>query len=364
MHFNLAKWSFLVGFLLVLQCLNSWSTGVIIFTDVSGAHSQMVNYQTYTQPTAHLSFITTADGQRTQIRTDRITAIIPTPSPGVTASSTQIQEYMVECDVAAGRHPKFADRLRRLKNAWAARLQAVQQQEAEVAEQRRLADIEAQKKEAAWAEQRRLDEIEAQKKEAALAEQRRLDEIEAQKKEAALAAQRRQDEIAKREKARLEMEARVVTLTAEISELEGKLKRLVQQIPKEQNSEYELRDFVLKRKLPHQGFAELYLIADHVYECIFSGGEMCILVSHSLPTLEERHPVIWTKRLLDMDVRMRDNSNERVPVFVEAAPRLSASLTKSREDFASKYNAIDATSTQLEERRKQLNAIQVTLGSQ
>jgi hypothetical protein len=137
---------------------------VIIFTDVSGTHSQMVNYQTYTQPTAHLSFITTADGQRKQIRTDRISAVIPTPSSDVAPSSDQIQEYMDECDLAASRNPKFADRLLRLKNVWAKRLLLAQQQEAALAEKKRQEEFEAQKREVALAEQRQQEEIEVQKK--------------------------------------------------------------------------------------------------------------------------------------------------------------------------------------------------------
>jgi multidrug efflux pump subunit AcrA (membrane-fusion protein) len=179
--------------------------------------------------------------------------------------------------------------------------------------------------------------------------------------ERAFAAQ--QEERKKSERAELELQ--ITALSKEISDLEKDIDSNRQQIAdaKAETSSpgYEIRRFLLQRKLPKAGFTELYDISDYVYECLTEGDEKCALISRSITTMEKRFLSIWVKYYSDIDVTMRNGNEERIPVFIEAEREISEELSAGYNKLSILLETIATLSTRLEEKRKKLNAIQETL---
>jgi ribosomal protein S4 len=156
-------------------------------------------------------------------------------------------------------------------------------------------------------------------------------------------AQRRKNE-------RAELEVQNNAVIKDISDLEVNLatyKKELDEKTQSSSSGYKHRRFIIQRKLPKADFAELYDISNYVYESLTEGDEKCVLVSHSIATMEDRLLLIWVKYYSDMDVVMRNGNSERIPVFVQAESDVNNILEK-----------ISAISTRLEGQQTKLKTLQ------
>ena len=172
----------------------------------------------------------------------------------------------------------------------------------------------------------------------------------------------------RKKKERAELELQNTTLSKEISDLERDIEAYRQQVAdaKAQTSSpgYEMRRFLVQRKLPKSNFTELYEISDYVYECLTEGDEKCALVAHSITTMEDRFLSIWVKYHSDIDVVLRNGNDERIPVFIEAEKEVSKELSAGFQKLSRLLETISSMSNRLEERRNKQNAIQDILKKQ
>lgn len=169
----------------------------------------------------------------------------------------------------------------------------------------------------------------------------------------------------RKQKERAELELQSAALSQEIADLERDIEANRQQLATVKSEAsapgYEMRRFLVQRKLPKSSFPELYEISDFVYECLTEGDEKCALVAHSITTMEDRFLSIWVKYHSDIDVVMRNGNDERIPVFVEAEKNVSRTLSDGYQKVSGLLEAISSMTNRLEEKRKKQGTIQASL---
>ena len=190
----------------------------------------------------------------------------------------------------------------------------VQAYNASIAEAQRQAEERQRQAEAARQKEMQVMQ-EAREKEARAMKEAREKQLELERNAA-------QVDAAKLEKS-------VASLRAEAVELASSMR---------EPSTIQKRAFLLRRKLPKADFAELYEIGPYVFETITRGREVCVLVSHSISTLEDRSIDFWVRPLGDIDVTLVSGARERVPVFVEAKENDAAVRLETIRDQIIKAN--------------------------
>jgi len=127
----------------VISAAQTFAGGIIFYTSGGSPYVNVVQYETYTAPSAHLSYITVKGGQKTQIQSAGIIANIPLPTTGTEYSLEDIQTNIAQADAMASRQPKFAQAMQKVSQLWNDQIPA-----AEALQKRRLAEEAAAKKKA------------------------------------------------------------------------------------------------------------------------------------------------------------------------------------------------------------------------
>ena len=154
----LKQWSSVIVLLFILKG-SAFAGGIIFYTSNGSPYINVVQYETYTAPSAHLSYITVKGGQKTQIQSAGIIANIPLPATGGEYSLEDIQTNIAQADAMASRQPKYAQAMQKVSQLWNDQIPA-----AEALLKRRLAEETAAKTAAEALQKRRLAEEAAAKK--------------------------------------------------------------------------------------------------------------------------------------------------------------------------------------------------------
>jgi len=127
----------------LISAAQSFAGGIIFYTNGGSSYINAVQYETYTAPTAHLSYITVKGGQRTQIQSAGIIANIPFPTKGTEYSLEDIRTNIAQADAMASSQPKYAQAMQKVSQLWNDQIQVAEASE----KQRQIAAAAARKKE-------------------------------------------------------------------------------------------------------------------------------------------------------------------------------------------------------------------------
>jgi len=208
--------------------------GLLLYTVGGSPYVTAVQYETFTSPSAHLSYVTVKGGGRTQIQSAGIIGNIPFPAASTLVVAEDAEAMIAQTDMFAARYPQYAQLLQSVGNLWKRSLEASKAQAAAEAKKRAEEDrvaAEKQKQEenrlAKEAETQRLAQVEQEQKAKKEEEQRiaRLEEV----KKAKLAEDQRLAEV---EQDRLKKEAekqRLAQIEADKQQKEDEIKRIAEE---------------------------------------------------------------------------------------------------------------------------------------
>lgn len=113
--------------LLFCICVGSQSAhasgGLLLFTSGGSSYVSAVQYETFTSPSAHLSYITVKGGQKKQIQSSGIIAQIPFPS-STSGSPEDSEEMISQTEMLASKYPQYAKLLQSVGELWKRKLEA------------------------------------------------------------------------------------------------------------------------------------------------------------------------------------------------------------------------------------------------
>lgn len=208
--------------------------GLLLYTVGGSPYVTAVQYETFTSPSAHLSYVTVKGGGRTQIQSAGIIGNIPFPAASTLVVAEDAEAMIAQTDMFAARYPQYAQLLQSVGNLWKRSLEASKAQAAAEAKKRAEEDrvaAEKQKQEenrlAKEAETQRLAQVEQEQKAKKEEEQRiaRLEEV----KKAKLAEDQRLAEV---EQDRFKKEAekqRLAQIEADKRQKEDEIKRIAEE---------------------------------------------------------------------------------------------------------------------------------------
>jgi len=114
--------------LLFCICFGSQSAhaagGLLLFTSGGSSYVSAVQYETFTSPSAHLSYITVKGGQKKQIQSSGIIAQIPFPSSGSSSSIEDSEEMISQAEMLSSKYPQYAKLLQSVGELWKRKLEA------------------------------------------------------------------------------------------------------------------------------------------------------------------------------------------------------------------------------------------------
>jgi len=180
-----------------------------------------------------------------------------------------------------------------------------------------------------------------------------------------VAATRKQQEAAREKQMaedRIAAEKAAEAAPAKAAELQKKLTLLKEDFAKRYSSAGDLTNinnvtFKLTRKLPRDGFAELYSLGPYVFQGL-AGREITVIVSYSVSLLNNQYVSLWVRRKGDIDVLTVGGATERVPLFIEATAldimelgqlaSLRAQIEKTTRDLQGVKAVLDGAALQRE----------------
>jgi len=269
----------------VISAAQTFAGGIIFYTSGGSPYVNVVQYETYTAPSAHLSYITVKGGQKTQIQSAGIIANIPLPTTGTEYSLEDIQTNIAQANAMASRQPKYAQAMQKVSQLWTDQIPA-----AEALQKRRLADEAAAKKKAAEdAEKNRI---------AKEADDKRLAADVEQKKKAAA-------------EKKLIIEKNKLATDKMQNEYEAKLAALGEKAN-------EIR-FVIRRKLDPKNFALIPRFTGDYYE-IELDGELAILATTHTKFSSSGVASVFVGASSEKQIKMNDGFEKTVKIYQESNP--------------------------------------------
>ena len=120
------------GYVIVLMLFAALSfqaaqaaAGLLLYTANGASYVNAVQYETFTSPSSHLSYVTVKGGQRMQVKSDGIIANIPYPSSGAQVDQEEASGWIVQTDMFAGRYPQYATLLKGIGELWKRKLETI-----------------------------------------------------------------------------------------------------------------------------------------------------------------------------------------------------------------------------------------------
>jgi hypothetical protein len=126
----------------IISAAQSFAGGIIFYTSGGSPYINVVQYETYSAPSAHLSYITVKGGQRTQIQSAGIIPNIPLPTTGADYSLEDIQVNIAQADAMGSRQPKYAQAMQKVSQLWNDQIPAAEARE----KQRKIEEAASKKK--------------------------------------------------------------------------------------------------------------------------------------------------------------------------------------------------------------------------
>jgi len=97
-------------------CVGSQSAeaagGVLLFSVKGTAYVNAVQYETFSSPSAHLSYVTVKGGKRMQIQADGIVGQIPFPEPSGVVSAADVEGIISQTEMFSAQYPQYAQLLK------------------------------------------------------------------------------------------------------------------------------------------------------------------------------------------------------------------------------------------------------------
>ena len=109
---------------LALAARSAEAAGIILFTANGSPYVTAVQYETFSSPTAHISYITVKGGSRTQIQSAGIIGQIPFPDAGANVSAEDAEAMISQADAYAARYPQYAKLMQGVGDLWKRKLEA------------------------------------------------------------------------------------------------------------------------------------------------------------------------------------------------------------------------------------------------
>lgn len=270
----------------VISAAQTFAGGIIFYTSGGSPYVNVVQYETYTAPSAHLSYITVKGGQKTQIQSAGIIANIPLPTTGTEYSLEDIQTNIAQANAMASRQPKYAQAMQKVSQLWTDQIPA-----AEALQKRRLAEEAAAKKKAE--ENNRLAVENAEKKRIAKeADDKRLAaDAEKNRKKAA------ENEL-KSEKNKNEWNAKLAALSEKAQEIRC----------------------IIRRKLDPENFKNLLWRFTGDYYEIELDGELAILATTNTKFTSGGVASVYVGASCEKQVKTNDGFEKAVKIYIESNP--------------------------------------------
>lgn len=268
-----------------ISAAQSFAGGIIFYTSGGSPYVNVVQYETYTAPNAHLSYITVKGGQKTQIQSAGIIANIPLPTTGSEYSLEDIQTNIAQANAMASRQPKYAQAMQKVSQLWNDQIPA-----AEALQKRRLAEEAAAKKKAAEdAEKNRIAKEADDKRLAADVEQKKKNDAEAK-----LTIEK--DKLAS-DKMQKEYEAKLAALSEKANEIR----------------------FVIRRKLDPKNFPLISRFTGDYYE-IELDGELAILATTHTNFSSSGVASVFVGASSEKQIKLNDGFEKTVKLYQESNP--------------------------------------------
>jgi len=99
------------------------AAGLLLYTAGGSPYVNAVQYETFSSPSAHLSYVTVKGGQKVQVRSDGIIANIPYPSSGAEVDQDEASGWIAQAEMFAGRYPQYATLLQSIGELWRRKLE-------------------------------------------------------------------------------------------------------------------------------------------------------------------------------------------------------------------------------------------------
>ena len=112
--------------------------GLLLFTANGSPYVNAVVYETFSSPTAHLSYITVKGGGRTQVQSQGIIANLPFPT-GSNVSPDDAASIILQTEAYAARYPQHAQLLNGVGELWKRKLEASKVEAAKLEQSRAAA---------------------------------------------------------------------------------------------------------------------------------------------------------------------------------------------------------------------------------
>jgi len=117
---------FIAVLILIFTCLRVVDAGgLVLYTTRGSSYVSAVQYETFSSPSAHLSYVTVKGGNRMQIQTAGIVAHIPFPDSSVTVASEDAEAAISQAEIYAARYPQYAKLLQSVGELWKRKLEAI-----------------------------------------------------------------------------------------------------------------------------------------------------------------------------------------------------------------------------------------------
>ncbi|TSA32664.1 MAG: hypothetical protein D4R65_09080 [Verrucomicrobiaceae bacterium] len=92
--------------------------GLLLYTAGGSPYVNAVQYETFSSPSAHLSYVTVKGGQKMQVKSDGIIGNIPYPSSGAQVDQEEASGWIAQTEMFAGRYPQYAKLLQGVGGLW------------------------------------------------------------------------------------------------------------------------------------------------------------------------------------------------------------------------------------------------------
>ncbi|MEI8121786.1 MAG: hypothetical protein WCI20_07020 [bacterium] len=99
------------------------ANGLLLYTAGGSPYVNAVQYETFSSPSSHLSYVTVKGGQRMQVKSDGIIANIPYPSSGAQVDQEEASGVIDQTEMFAGRYPQYATLLQSIGELWKRKLE-------------------------------------------------------------------------------------------------------------------------------------------------------------------------------------------------------------------------------------------------
>ena len=105
-------------FALLASPTSAVAGGLILYSTKGTSYVTAVQYQAFSAPTAHITFISVRGGQRMQIAADQIVVRIPFPDASTSSTNADVAAITTKAQMFASMYPQYASQFKQAVDIW------------------------------------------------------------------------------------------------------------------------------------------------------------------------------------------------------------------------------------------------------